>query len=212
MKGEHVLFGISPFNSKFNEKYLERMLEWGFDNYNYVDVLHPHEEARYLLMGCGDEESKSKKKSRKEFVRTNRIVNNYLLKTGRNLFSGRVLKFSDFYQNLTYQYILEKIKKDYYKDKMFYSLCSEQSRKAILQRKRSINNHGAIIQREVDIATEYIIRELPFLIEPSVLLSTDKGVHISYYCTWPIADYLYDGKLSLSPHSTTRVVVKDHTV
>lgn len=212
MKGEHVLFGISPFNSKFNEEYLNKMLDWGFRNYTYVDVLHPHEEARYLLMGCGDEENKSRKKSRKEFFRTDRIVSDYLLRTGSNLFSERVLRFYDFYQDPTYQYVLENVRKDYYKDEEFYSLCSEQSRKAILQRKNSVNNYDVTTQKEIDIGTEYIIRELPFLIVPSILLSTDREIHISYYCTWPIADYLYSEKLSLSPHSTTKIVVKDHTI
>ncbi|MBI0094894.1 hypothetical protein H3T96_05715 [Gilliamella sp. W8136] len=27
MKGKHVLFGISPFNSKFDENYIKSMLE-----------------------------------------------------------------------------------------------------------------------------------------------------------------------------------------
>ena len=30
MKGKHVLFGISPFNSKFDESYIKSMLEWEF--------------------------------------------------------------------------------------------------------------------------------------------------------------------------------------
>ncbi|AJA45719.1 tRNA-dependent cyclodipeptide synthase [Frischella perrara] len=30
MKGKHVLFGISPFNSKFDESYIKNMLEWEF--------------------------------------------------------------------------------------------------------------------------------------------------------------------------------------
>lgn len=51
---------------------------------------------------------------------------------------------------------------------------------------------------------------MPFLIAPSVLLATDSNVHISYYCTWPVADYLYQDNLSLSPHSYTKIVIKDH--
>lgn len=212
MKEQHVLFGISPFNSRFNKHYLEKMLEWGFNNYVSVDILHPHEEARYLLMGCGDEESKARKKSRKEFFRAERAVSNYLSKTGNILSSGKVLRFSDFYHNLSYQYFLEKVRNDHHKNEVFYTLCSEQSAKAIVQRKKSINNHDVITQQEINIATEYIIREIPFLIAPSVLLSTDNDIHISYYCTWPVADYLYNDKLSISPHSTTKIVVKDHTV
>lgn len=68
MKEQQVLFGISPFNSRFSEVYLEKMLNWGFDNYDKVDILHPHEEAKYLLMGCGDNENKAKKSLEKNFT------------------------------------------------------------------------------------------------------------------------------------------------
>lgn len=73
-----VLFGVSPFNSKFNESYIIKMLDWGFDNFEYVDVIHPHEEAKYLLLGCGDNEIKAKKKSRKEFSRISKLIESYL--------------------------------------------------------------------------------------------------------------------------------------
>ncbi|EAA9929021.1 tRNA-dependent cyclodipeptide synthase [Salmonella enterica] len=125
MKEQQVLFGISPFNSRFSDVYLENMLDWGFDNYDKVDILHPHEEARYLLMGCGDNENKAKKKSRKEFYRAERIIHNYISKNGCTLSSGKILRFSDFYGNIAYQYFLEKIRKDYSDNSDFYTLCTE---------------------------------------------------------------------------------------
>ncbi|EBB0848799.1 tRNA-dependent cyclodipeptide synthase [Salmonella enterica] len=210
MKEQQVLFGISPFNSRFSEVYLEKMLNWGFDNYDKVDILHPHEEARYLLMGCGDNENKAKKKSRKEFYRAERIIHDYISKTGCTLSSGKILRFSDFYGNIAYQYFLEKVRKDYSDNSDFYTLCTEQSEKAIIKRKISTENKNIINKKDIEIATEYILRELPFLIAPSVLLATDCNVHISYYCTWPVADYLYQDNLSLSPHSYTKIVIKDH--
>lgn len=210
MKEQHVLFGVSPFNSRFSDMYIERMLNWGFDNYDKVDVIHPHEESRYLLIGCGDNENKARKKARKEFNRAERTIYDYLSKNGRLLSSGKILRFSDFYNNIAYQYFLEKVRKDYTEDRNFYDLCVKQSEKAIIKRKISTANNNIINKKDIEIATEYIIRELPFLIAPSVLLATDSNIHISYYCTWPVAEYLYHNNLSLSPHSYTKIVIKDH--
>lgn len=108
MKNQHVLFGISPFNSKFNEVYLGKMLDWGFNNYTCVDILHPHEEAKYLLMGCGDDLTKSKKKSRKEFYRIERVVDQYLSNNRCSLSSKKILKFTDFYDDVSYNYFFGK--------------------------------------------------------------------------------------------------------
>ncbi|MDR5874628.1 tRNA-dependent cyclodipeptide synthase [Vreelandella gomseomensis] len=210
MKEKHVLFGVSPFNSKFNDKYIRKMLEWGFENYSYVDVLHPHEEARYLLMGCGNKSNKAKKKSRAEFNRVERITNDYLEKSGHTLSSGKILKFSDFYAKELYKSYVEKIRECYEKNEEFYEICAKQTYKVINKRKDSTNKDGKVTQREIDIASEYIIREIPFLIAPSALLSTDNDIHISYYCSWPVADYLFDEKLPVSPQSATKIVIKDH--
>lgn len=210
MKKQHVLFGISPFNSKFNESYINEMLLWGFNNYINVDVLHPYEEARYLLMGCGDDEGKAKKKSRKEYCRVERVIDNYLLTTGSSLFSKKIIKFHDFYNNSTYKSILEKVRRNYHEDEGFHYVCLEQSRKAIMQRKRSVNNHAEITQFDLDIAVEYIIRELPFILSPSLLLSVDNNIHISYYCTWPVLDYLNNKSFHLLSCFNTRVFVRDH--
>jgi tRNA-dependent cyclodipeptide synthase len=212
MKGKHVLFGISPFNSKFNENYIKNMLEWGFDNYEHVDVLHPHEEAKYLLIGAGDNEVKARKKSRKEFYRIERAINNYLSMSGHDFFAKRILKFSDFYADELYKKNVEIIKEDFKNNENFHSLCITQSYKAILNRKNAISKTSEIKEQDIIIATEYIIREIPFIISPSLLSSSLTSLHISYYCSWPIADYVYAGKLSISPSSDTKIIVKDHSI
>lgn len=210
MKQQHVLFGVSPFNSKFTAEYLYKMLDWGFDNYNKVSVVHPCEEARYLLIACGDDETKARKKCRKEFNRVDKIIDSYLAMNNISLASGHILKFSSFYHIPQYQYFLEKCRCDYLNNQEFQSLCNEQSMKVVLQRSKHTQKKPTLDQNGIAIATEYILMELPFLIAPSVILSMDEDIHISYYCEWPVADFLYKGKLSLTAFSRTKLVIKDH--
>lgn len=86
----HVLFGVSPFNSKFNPEYINKMLDWGFKDFDCVDVIHPHEEAKYLLIRGGDSETKAKKKSRKEFVRISNVIDKLYMKTTITLKMGEL--------------------------------------------------------------------------------------------------------------------------
>ncbi|RBO91145.1 tRNA-dependent cyclodipeptide synthase [Pseudochrobactrum asaccharolyticum] len=210
MKKSHVLFGISPFNSKFNEFYLTRMLKWGFENYECVDVLHPYEEAKYLLMGCGDDVNKARKKSRKEFYRTERAVNCFLKNNESSLYCDKVLKFSDFYNIAIYDYLYEKVNYLFNNDELFCSICKEQSYKAILQRKNATFSKNTIDEDKLNVATNYILRELPFIIAPSTLIKTNDIIHVSYYCTWPIVEYIYSGNILLNPYSKTKIIIKDH--
>lgn len=44
---KHIIFGISPFNTKFSKEYIFNMLDWGFLNFNYVDILHSYRRSNH---------------------------------------------------------------------------------------------------------------------------------------------------------------------
>jgi len=50
---EHVLLSISPFNSKFNDCYIERLLYWAASSFSQFDILLPSEEASFLIKAQG---------------------------------------------------------------------------------------------------------------------------------------------------------------
>lgn len=208
---EHVLFGISPFNTKFSELYINNMLDWGFENFRHVDVIHPHEEAKYLLMGCGNDEVKSKKKSRKEFSSINRIVEDYMKERSCGLCYGQIMKFSDFYDCPVYKDIYDRGVGEFKKYPDFKELCEQQTEKAILSRKAAVGDELRVKQQDMDIAVEYIMREIPFIVSPSELLGTDSTVHISYYAGWSVADYLYKMARDVKASSKSGLMLKDHS-
>ncbi|MEQ5055977.1 tRNA-dependent cyclodipeptide synthase [Klebsiella michiganensis] len=208
---QHVVFGVSPFNTKFSSQYIEDMLNWGFENFINVDVLHPHEEARYLLMGCNNNEVKARKKSRKEFVRIERIVDSVLERNGRSLSSGRIMKFSDFYDLACYQDLYESAKKEFNTQAEFQNICLEQSKKTILSRRKATCGEGNLVTTDVHIATEYIFREIPFILSPAELMLSKMNISISYYSGWSVADYIYNKGIYIKPSTRTGLIIKDHS-
>ncbi|SFN97526.1 tRNA-dependent cyclodipeptide synthase [Xenorhabdus japonica] len=210
-KEKHVVFGISPFNTKFNEEYIFNMLDWGFENFSRVDMIHPHEEAKYLLMGCGNNEVKSKKKSRKEFSRVRKIVNKYLHDKRKNLNYGQIMKFADFYNSNHYNRLYESVKNEYESFSDFREICVSQTEKAILNRKKSLEDISSHDDECIHVATKYILREIPFIVAPAEVLSSNCHVYISYYSNWSIADYLYKQGRKIKPSQRTSLIIKDHS-
>ncbi|MBD1227185.1 tRNA-dependent cyclodipeptide synthase [Xenorhabdus griffiniae] len=208
----HVIFGVSPFNTKFSNDYVHKMLEWGFNNYNFVDVIHPFEEAKYLLMGCGTEENKARKKSRKEYYRIQRYVESFLKSSGYRLRFGRIIKFEDFYESDEYIKAYNLIKDEYYKFEDFRKICLEQSFKAIKKRKSSVGDYSDIDHNLLDVSVEYILKEVPFIIRADKILLSTSRISISYYDHWNVADYLYNSCRNLKPSKKSSLAIKNHEI
>src|SRR5262245_33477916 len=49
-RGDHVLIGVSPFNSRFNESYLTRLFRWAATNFDRFTVLLPGEQELALTL------------------------------------------------------------------------------------------------------------------------------------------------------------------
>lgn len=72
---DHLLIGISPFNSKFSPKYVESLIQWGASNFKKIDILLPDIESAFLILqSVGNPLTKALKKTRKEINRHIRTI------------------------------------------------------------------------------------------------------------------------------------------
>lgn len=208
---KHIIFGISPFNTKFSKEYIFNMLDWGFLNFNYVDILHPYEEAKYLIMACGNNEVKARKKTRKEYNRIKKTVDEYMMLTDRKLSYGDIIKFSNFYHSSLYNNLYAMVKNEYNLCQDFREICITQTEKAIIKRRKATGSEYFFDKNHIEIAVEYIMREIPFLINSGEILSSNCHIYISYYSQWSVADYIYKNSKNMKPSKKTRLITKDHS-
>lgn len=207
---KHIVFGVSPFNSKFNEEYVFDMLYWGFIHFNHVDVIHPHEETRYLLMGCGNDDIKSRRKSRKEFGKLSSIITKYTQLKGKRLAYGRAIMFADFYHSEIYLQNYHSAKIAFNSAPDFRQLCMAQTEKALLNRKKATDDDTPPDINSQNIAVEYVLREIPFIVSLAEILSSPCHVSFSYYTRWHIADYFNQYRNLPTSSRRTDFIVKDH--
>lgn len=164
----HILLGISAFNSKFNTDYISAILEWAFNTYESVDVVHPGEKAYFLLAASGTPEIRAKRKARKEFSRHNRAIESYCEHSGHKLAAERVLTFDDFIGTTPYKFLHSKVLNELKNNNLFRAVCEAQTQSAI-------DSRSAVTQHNIDtfdlhLGVEYIITELPIVMDPARLL------------------------------------------
>ncbi len=74
---QHVMIGVSPFNSRFSEKYITELIYWCAKKFDSIDILLPDiESAMLLILASGATKIKAERKTKKELNRIRRILYN----------------------------------------------------------------------------------------------------------------------------------------
>lgn len=152
---EHLLIGISPFNSRFSPIYVESLLVWGYKNFSKVDVLLPDEEsAVILLLATGISAAKAVRKTRKELNRHRRSLARIVARLGEQAAQTRIIRFSDYFHHPKYNNLRSAVQNTCETCEKFRMACMDMSFQAIRGR---ANGVGSFIEElgeahNVDIA------------------------------------------------------------
>ena len=95
IKEKHVILGISPFTSKYNESYIRKIIQWANSNFDDFSILLAGEESKNLLECLGYSSSKANQKVRKEIKRQIRFCEDEIIKCNKTI-TNRIHRFSDF--------------------------------------------------------------------------------------------------------------------
>ena len=79
---DHVMIGISPFNSKFSDDYIERLLLWVSGSFSNFDFLLPGLEASFLLEATGKTPTSVARKTRHELNRNMKSIHRAMAVVG----------------------------------------------------------------------------------------------------------------------------------
>lgn len=196
---EHLLIGISPFNSRFSPNYVESLLMWGCRNFSKVDVLISDEESSVvLLLATGVPASKAMRKTRKELNRHRRMLAQIIDRIGGDASYTRVIDFSDYFHHHKYQILRSRVQGVYETCNKFRQACIDMSLQAINGRARGVGaaSNELASYENVNIAIPYIFAEMPFYLSTPELLGVSTSI-LAYHRAWPIGDALLAGEFPL---------------
>ena len=207
-RGEHVLIGISLFNSRFSDSYIEKLVVWARTNFKRFDVMLPGEEdAALLLEAAGAAPQSALRKARHELGRKVKSIHSALHAAGIPQGEVRVLRFSDFRADLRYMAIRAQAEQLFLREREFRDTCSRISVQAIAGRMDSGSPVGAkITEAQVRIAVNYIFAEIPFFVDTPSLLKVPQSL-VAYHRPWPVTDCLFSGRFPLTATANQGFVV-----
>lgn len=196
---EHLLVGISPFNSRFSTEYVSSLLAWASAGFRRVDVLLPDEEsAALLLIATGVSQTKALRKARKELRRHRRSLEHILDARGNATSLTRIIDFSDYFHDERYLKMRSAAQNAFENCRAFRDACLCMSRQA-LERRTQTTGTCMLLSADADVhlASSYVLAEMPFYLCSAKLLGTDCSV-LAYHRPWPIGNALLSGEFPLS--------------
>lgn len=196
-KGEHFLFGISPFNSRFKKKYVESVFGWATKRFKKIDILLPDiESASRLLIATGVMESKAISKTRLELNRhknyLNRIISDLSIFDNINIYD-----FADFFTDEKYVNLVRDVSELYYNNDKFKIVCDDMTIQAVNGRSKAYNYDPVELKSILKIALPYVISEIPLFTNAANLLGERSSVLV-YHKFWPIGESLFNKHFSIS--------------
>jgi len=202
-RGEHVLIGISPFNSRFSDSYIEKLVVWGRTNFKRFDLMLPGEaDAALLLEAAGAAPEGALRKARHELGRKMKSIHSALHAAGIPQGEARILRFSDFQEDPRYLSIRAQAEQLFLGEREFRDTCSGIALQAIA----GCLDGADSTEAQVRIAVNYLFAELPFFVDSPTLLKVPQSL-IACHRPWPLAGCLFSGRFALSASADQGCVV-----
>ncbi len=196
-RGRHLLLGISPFNSRFSDDYISRLIAWARRTCDRFDVLLAGNEAAFLLEAVGTPPGQARRKARKAVARNRRAVEAALAAERVPAAADRVHTFSDYQDDQAYRQLRTEVVDAFRRHGSFRGACLEMSRRAVGSRLRSVHATCAPVADErISLAANYVTAELPFFLNTPAILQVKESLLV-YHRPWPLGARIFAGEFPI---------------
>ncbi|MFG2195657.1 tRNA-dependent cyclodipeptide synthase [Streptomyces sp. NPDC048639] len=195
---KHVLVGISPFNSRFSDEYVARLIRWAATSFDSFDVLLAGEESALQLEAIGTPEGKARYKARRAVTRNRRSVEDAFRALGPTQVDARVVSISEFADHPVYQKFKSAGEAAFQADSSFRAACLEMAQRAVLGRLRTVLGiNDPVTVEQAEHAAAYVMAELPFFLETPAVLGVEESL-LAYHQPWELGERIFAGHFMLS--------------
>lgn len=193
---EHVLFGMSTFNSYYSEERIRQLVQWGHENFQSMHFFIPGKLACHTLQALGYCEAAAEQKAfkayRENVRKTKRalISLNYSEAEADSMILDWDLAAYDGYSAF-HQETREAFECDADMKNEFFNLSFE-----ILKKRKNSLPLDLISDQQIRLGGKYLIDEIPLLIHSASLLNKRSSV-FCYHQNAPAFDRLFQNVYSI---------------
>jgi cyclo(L-tyrosyl-L-tyrosyl) synthase len=186
-KKEHVLLGISPFNSYFSEEMISHWISWAYETFSSFNIFIPDTLPIYTFLALGYDELKAKNKAKKQAAYLkNKIARALLQCRVKNIdHHNCIIDMAYLENNPIYQDLKNRCYTLYEEDLEFQREC-DQSTGWVLNN-HPIKDH---LLANTNIAVQYILKEMPLFMNTPLILNKESSL-FSYHQTPQFINFLY---------------------
>ncbi|HIF0302627.1 TPA: tRNA-dependent cyclodipeptide synthase [Legionella pneumophila] len=187
-KKEHVLLGISPFNSYFSEEMIGDWIQWAQATFSSFHVFIPDTLPVYTFLALGYDEFKAKKKAKKQASYLKNKVARALVQCQLDdIDANKLIIDMDYLENNeAYIELKKKCYALYNENPEFQKECDQCTGWVL-------NGHAVkdLHLANENIAVQYILNEMPLFMDTPSILNTASSL-FSYHQTPQFINYLYN--------------------
>lgn len=184
---EHVLLGISPFNSYFSEEMIGDWIQWAHTTFSSFHVFIPDTLPIYTFLALGYDELNAKKKAKKQAAYLkNKVARALVQRQLDHIDTNKLIIDMDYLENnQAYLELKKACYALYNKNPEFQKEC-DQCTGWVLNGHAVKDSHRA----NNNIAVQYILNEMPLFMDTPSILNTPSSL-FSYHQTPQFINYLY---------------------
>lgn len=194
-RGEHVLLGISPWNSYYKPCVVEALVEWAAARFETVDVLVPGEEIVLTLTAAGWERDRAVRRAHRTLKRLRNPARRALARVGVDAPDRHVRSWTELAADPRYRLLRAEVDHAYGTDRAVRRACRRTAFSAVLH----AGEGRAPLPEQVDEAVGYALAELPVVMDSPALFNVDTSVFVYHRDMDLLAPFLTDEPVSLRP-------------
>jgi cyclo(L-tyrosyl-L-tyrosyl) synthase len=181
LKGEHACFGISPFNSYFNEARLMKLALWGRENFRSIHFFIPDKPSAFTLEALGYEPEKAEWKARRQ----SQYLKNKLSRALRGCsysdeeIVGMILDWDTLLENPEYWSLYQRAGRLFQEDDIFRRECLDASRWVLEKR---IYDESELTTEVLTSAARYLLAEIPLFADTARITGQSSSVFCYHQC------------------------------
>ena len=178
---EHVVIGVSPFNSYFSEEKIGTLVAWAKENFRAFHIYVPDGPSQFTLEALGYPEGKARKKASRQgrwlINKIRRVLESSGIKdheADRLILCSRILD-----SRQTYCSLLEDVEAACDSDAEFRNGCLETSRWVLNGQADDIDE---LTHDMLESAVRYFKAELPLFMNSPAITGVSSSVFVYHHC------------------------------
>lgn len=176
LQEEHVLIGVSPFNSYYSTELLTHLVAWGLRQFKEMHVFIPTKISAYTFEALGYPPNRARIKTKKQDSYLTNKVTHAFMENGftKEEAKRKIVCIDSLRNNACYQEIHQHCLDAFQKDSEFREGCLKTS-KWVLSSKE---HHEALTEDALHQAVYYFLAELPLFINTPHILKTKSSLFV----------------------------------